>query len=180
VAATITAEGFRAPTMLVQNVGTLLISTLTSVKHAGAAFAARDSLLEIATACMSPSQDQDIGSLPRVWTKRLLEEISLNEKVRDSTLRRSTGYALGFLAIMRSEMASKSGPSSLCPWVLENILMYSLPSEEQVRDDFENLHLSSEISSNPAELFSTSSGTSRRFFVPYSEYEVSSCCYCRW
>jgi Putative death-receptor fusion protein (DUF2428) len=100
----------------------LLISTLTSLKHAGAAFAAHSALQEIATACLS---------------KKLVAG-AVTDKVRDSTLRRSTGYALGFLAIMRSEVVS-AGPSKLCPRILSSILRLSLPSEGRIRSAFDKL-----------------------------------------
>jgi hypothetical protein len=167
----VTADGFEAPYALVERVGMLLISTLTSVKHAGAAFASRDSLQEISTACMSAEDSKRAKKLPELWVDRLLDEISLIEKVRDSTLRRSTGYALGFLAIMRSEMASKSGPSTLCPRVLEAIIMLSLPPEEKVKNAFEKLQLPDEVVAKPSTFFHSSTG-SRRCFLQERDYEV--------
>lgn len=167
-----TADGFEAPYTLVEKVGALLISTLSALKHAGAAFVARDTLQEVAKVCMSIS-NKDVSALPELWAHRLLEEISLKEKVRDSTLRRSTGYGLGFLAIMRSEISSKPGVSTICFQVLENILTFSLPPEEQVKLAFEKLQLSDEVAAKPSEFFYSPSTGSRRFFVPNGEYEVS-------
>jgi hypothetical protein len=173
IAATMTADGFEAPYTLVEKVGVLLISTISSLKHAGAAFVARDSLQEVAKVCMS-SSNKDVSALPELWARRLLEEISSYEKVRESTLRRSTGYALGFLAIMRSEISSKPGSSTIIPRVLENILAFSLPPEEEVKLAFERLQLSDEVAAKPSEFFYSPSSTgSRRFFVPNGEYEVS-------
>ena len=165
--------GFEPQYSLLEKVGVLLISTLTSLKHAGAAFASRDTLQSVASVCMS-SNCKNISALPELWANRLLEEISLDEKVRDSTLRRSTGYALGFLAIMRSEISSKYGSTKLiCRNTLESILSFSLPPEDQVKFAFENLKLSGAIAAKPSELFYTSSFGRRRIFIPDSKYEVS-------
>ena len=119
----------------------LLISTLVSLKHAGAAFAAHRALQQISLVCFQ-SRDPILVKLPSSWTNRLLEEISETERVRDSTLRRSTGYALGFLAIMRSEVSSKADSRSLCAFILSKILRLSLPPKEELHLFFAKLKLS--------------------------------------
>ena len=123
ISSVITIEGYIARHYLVSKVGQLLISTLTTLKHAGAAFAARDALQQIASNCLSLKNPSDIRSLPDAWSNRLLDEISLNEKVRNSTLRRSTGYALGFLAIMRADVSNKSDSSVISIPVLKKLLI---------------------------------------------------------
>lgn len=141
------------------------------MKHAGAAFAARDSLQAVAKSCFAYESDDDIFGLPEVWTKRLIGEISLSEKVRDSTLRRSTGYALGFLAIMRSETSSTNGATPLCSGVLQKLLTFSLPTEDKLHLAFERLELKNsdeEFSS----LFFVSKGE-KRSLVQSEDYEVS-------
>ena len=143
IAAIITADGFKAPHLLVEQVGMLLISTLTSLKHAGAAFAAHNALQQIASACLSQNLESGTHAIPAIWAKRLLEEMSVSDKVRDSTLRRSTGYALGFLAIMRSEVVARSGPTKLCSSILANILRLSLPSNSGVQEAFDELGMDS-------------------------------------
>ena len=81
VAVTVASKGFEAPFGLVEKVGMLLISTLTSLKHAGAAFSARDSLQEIATTCLSSKNSKNgLCLLPDLWVSRLLDEISSNPK----------------------------------------------------------------------------------------------------
>ena len=108
--------------------GELLISTLTSLKHQGAAFAAHKSLQKLCQICYtqkSADSDTKLMSLPSEWSRRLLHEISSQEIVRDSTLRRSTGYGLGCLSILRSE---QSTPRFLFPQVLAQIIRLSLPS----------------------------------------------------
>lgn len=142
LASVLTSKHLSKPNGLLDRAGSLLISTLVSLKHAGAAFAAHRALQQISEFCFK-SKDQLVGNLPASWAKRLLEEISSGERVRDSTLRRSTGYALGFLAIMRSEVSSKAEPRTLCPYILKRILRLSLPSNDSIRDYLNKLqHLS--------------------------------------
>lgn len=139
IATVITADGFKAGHSVVQQVGVLLLSTLTSLKHAGGAFAAHNALQEIATACLSRKLVSGTLSLPSCWVKRLLDEMSVSDRVKNSTLRRSTGFALAFLSIMRSEALLRSGKSKLLASILANILRQSLPSRGSVRDAFDKL-----------------------------------------
>lgn len=76
---------------IVSTAGDLLISTIISLKHHGAAFAAHKSLQKICRKCSS-GEMEDLRLLPSKWSQRLLNEISSPDNVRDSTLRRSTGY----------------------------------------------------------------------------------------
>ena len=49
--------------------------------------------------------------------------------MRDSTLRRSTGYALGLLSLMRTQPSlATSSSAGLCQSILAQIVRYSLPS----------------------------------------------------
>jgi hypothetical protein len=116
-----------------------LISTLTSLKHAGAAFAARDALQQIASFCFNPATPREIRSLPVDWSARLLDEISLTEKVRNSTLRRSTGYALGFMAIMRAEAQITSKSPQTSKATLVRLLTLALPPNENITEAFAKL-----------------------------------------
>jgi hypothetical protein len=172
VASAIASGDIEVPAALVGKVGTLLITTLTSLKHAGAAFAARDSLQAIATFCLSSEEDSALRMLPYMWIDRLLDEISTNEKVRDSTLRRSTGYALGFVALMRSEVASHITPRTICPRVLQNIMMYSLPPEQQIAESFAKLDLCDKDSFNASDFFNARSAASLKAFVFGGNHEV--------
>lgn len=72
--------------------------------------------------------------LPHVWAERLISDITGTGNVRDSTLRRSTGYALAFLSIMRSEPPSCVSPRTLCPDVLSTLVRLSLPSGEDLKE----------------------------------------------
>ena len=66
---------------------------------------------------------------PDQWASRILYEISSQETVRDSTLRRSTGYALGLLSLMRTQPSlATSSSAGLCQSILAQIVRYSLPS----------------------------------------------------
>lgn len=133
LSATIAIDTFDPPVELVEKCGVSLINTLASLKHAGAAFAARDSLQEIATTCYR-SRNETLRSIPLMWARRLLVEISSMDKVRDSTLRRSTGYALGFLALLRSEVVARSPEKALCKEVLTELVKFSLPSKRDTRN----------------------------------------------
>ncbi len=77
---------------IISTAGDLLISTLTTLKHQGAAFAAHKALQSFCTRCFKEVHGNEIRQLPYAWSERLLKEISHTEIVRDSTLRRSTGY----------------------------------------------------------------------------------------
>ena len=125
---------------VVRKAGDLLISTLTTLKHAGAAFAARDSLQDIVSTCRK--RGSYLQSLPNTFSKRLLDEISVVDKVRDSTLRRSTGYALGFLSILRSENHAKNIHSELCRSILNSLVSLSLPGAEDLQCSLKRLKLS--------------------------------------
>ena len=109
---------------VVNQAGILFINTLTSLKHTGAAFAAHNAFQQLSQLAM---KHMHLQHLPQVWTDRLEVEICQTDKVRDSTLRRSTGYGLGFLSIMRSEVLLKKPPRFLCRNVIQNILKMALP-----------------------------------------------------
>ena len=77
---------------LISAAGDLLISTLTTLKHQGAVFAAHKALQSFSARCFKEIEGNQLRLLPNAWSHRLLGEISCKEIVRDSTLRRSTGY----------------------------------------------------------------------------------------
>lgn len=164
LASTITCREFDPSLHLVERVGNLLISTLTALKHQGAAFAAHRALQEVVTFCFATSLGDDFANLPRKWAKRLMQDISgVGSSVRDSTLRRSTGYALAFLSIMRSEPPPKVTPRIVCPDIMATLVGMSLPPAaeletfmERVEEAFScaSLSLSSQFAAarNDAEL----------------------------
>lgn len=121
--------------------GQILITTMTALKHQGAAYAAQRALQQIATYCMSKVSATELRRFPKRWSERLAIEISSAEKVRDSTLRRSTGYALGFLALMRSELSLKVFPRTLCPNILARLVMLALPPKSSVEEHAASLGL---------------------------------------
>ena len=84
--------------------------------------------------CPSSQAQNEIRLLPSNWSRKLLHEILSFETVRDSTLRRSTGYGLGFLSILRSEEVS---PRFLFPQILSNILKTCLPSSTVMREQMQ-------------------------------------------
>lgn len=85
----------RLPPPTIDTSGKLLISTITSIKHTGAAFSAHRALQSLAERCLACTGDAEISSFPSRWTRNLLDEVSCRDLVRHSTLRRSTGLALG-------------------------------------------------------------------------------------
>jgi hypothetical protein len=135
--------------------GQLLITTMTALKHQGAAYAAQKALQQIAVHCMSKEASLELRRFPGEWSERLTLEISSAEKVRDSTLRRSTGYALGFLALMRSELSVKIFPRTLCANILAKLVILSLPSKSRIEEHAIGLGLS-KIAENATSLFSYS------------------------
>jgi hypothetical protein len=151
----------------VSSVGFLLLNTLTTLKHAGAAFAARDALQEIAVAVYSLSTERNVADLPSQWSKFLMDEISLNERVRNSTLRRSTGYALGFVALLRAE-SKTTNHRSIGTTVLSQLVKMSLPPEKRISAELKRLELQGIDSFD----FYFRSSVGERPFVLDTEYEV--------
>eukprot|EP00554_Chaetoceros_debilis_P014698 CAMPEP_0194123918 /NCGR_PEP_ID=MMETSP0150-20130528/56526_1 /TAXON_ID=122233 /ORGANISM="Chaetoceros debilis, Strain MM31A-1" /LENGTH=2190 /DNA_ID=CAMNT_0038817389 /DNA_START=149 /DNA_END=6718 /DNA_ORIENTATION=- len=150
---------------LMSTAGDLLIITLTSLKHQGAAFASHKALQKMCELCYCTSAKNEIRSLPNMWSQRFLQEISATERVRDSTLRRSTGYGLGFLSILRSEHVS---PRFMFPLVLGNIIRLSLPSSSAMEQQI----LSWDASMPDIFVFSKKLNVqNNKFFVEDVDYE---------
>ena len=127
---------------VISSVGYLLVSSIISLKHQGGIFAAHRALQTIAVACQTEySHEPALSGLPLAWSNELLMQISSPDFVRDSILRRSSGYALGLLATMRSE-TSNGIPSSICPMVLSKLLRLSLPPASIVEAKLKRLGLS--------------------------------------
>ncbi|GKY94956.1 hypothetical protein MPSEU_000460200 [Mayamaea pseudoterrestris] len=134
----------RAAVSSVDDAGILLLETQVSVKHTGAAYAAHKALQQLAVSCLA-SDDEELKKLPRKWMINLLHEISDTSKSRNSTLRRSTGYALGFLSLMRSEVSSRHNSVPLCETVLNRLLSMSLPSPTKMTQLLDCLHLPHDV-----------------------------------
>jgi Putative death-receptor fusion protein (DUF2428) len=141
LASLIIHKGSCVPHSTVRRAGQLLITTMTSLKHQGAAFAAQKALQQVAAHCASRHAVLELRELPIQWSERLMCEISKDDKVRDSTLRRSTGYALGFLALMRSEITLKVFPKQLCPSILASLVTLSLPSRSILHQQLKDFKL---------------------------------------
>lgn len=123
---------------IISMIGLKLVSTIISLKHAGGSFAAHKALQDISCTCQKVST---LAHLPQLWSNFLMKQISSPEYVRDSILRRSTGYALGFLAIMRSDLL-KGSSHLICPMVLSYLLRLSLPPMLELKAKFMKLGLS--------------------------------------
>lgn len=148
---------------LISAAGDLLITTLTSLKHQGAAFAAHKALQQLCILCYSTTSF-DIMQLPSIWADKFLYEISSAEIVRDSTLRRSTGYGLGFLSILRSEQVS---PKFLFPKVISYIIKLSLPAESVMKRQTS----ASSLSSDDMFIYHRKYPSITGLFVPDEGYE---------
>jgi len=131
------------PASVISRIGYLLVSSIISLKHQGGIFAAHRALQKISIACQTEfAHESTLSGLPLAWSNELLEQISSPDFVRDSILRRSSGYALGLLATMRSE-TSNGIPSTICPMVLSKLLRLSLPPASIVEAKLKRLGLSS-------------------------------------
>lgn len=118
---------------IIANAGILLLKTLTSMKHQGTSFTAHESLQQICDACFC-SQREELSELPLQFMKDFLfrEITRMEEIVHDSTLRRSTGYALGFLCIMRSLSSSKKKEKqNIITSTLAKLVKLSLPTNHE-------------------------------------------------
>ncbi|GMH93953.1 hypothetical protein TrVE_jg7571 [Triparma verrucosa] len=107
--------------------GKTLIETITTLKHQGAASAAMTALQELCEGCY---RDQKLRHLPSKWLDQLIEIIS-NPETGESTLRRSSGFGFGFLAILKAE-ASKN-ESALCERAMECLVRMCLPPASEIR-----------------------------------------------
>jgi len=145
LASIIKCEEFDPPLRMVDGVGSLLICTLTTLKHQGAAFAAHRALQEIIEFCFTATLNESFATLPILWAKRLISDISGAGNVRDSTLRRSTGYALAFLSVMRSEPPSGVMPRTISPDILATLVRLSLPPVEDLMKYMKQMSLNSDL-----------------------------------
>ena len=141
LATAVTDHPSSPPAPLVESAGSLLISAMVSLKHQGAAFAAHNALQRISLTCNS---FEELLSFPEKWAKRIIHEISSNETVRDSTLRRSTGFSLGLLSLMRTEPSLSTSSSGLCQHVIAEIIRYSLPSSTVMSENLQKWTASGE------------------------------------
>ena len=138
--ALISQPGYSCDVEILYEAGMLVVNTLTSLKHTGAAFAAHKGLQSIAESCFRVDCDSRAG-LPERWATRMLEVISESEKIRDSTLRRSLGYSLGFLSLQRAEISTQTPPRRLCRHLVINLLKMSLPPRAEIQVFFTNIEL---------------------------------------
>ena len=171
LASTIETSPVPISSVSIASSGKLLLRTLSSLKHQGAAFAAHKSLEQICVVCM---QSNLTMSMPLEWALYLLREISAKEEVRDSTLRRSTGIALGFLSVMRSEPPSTIAPRTTCPFVLSNLIRLSLPPKSEVESKFKKVSLGLADTSFVFPKILNQSHDLKSVFVGDEEYKIRS------
>ncbi|GMH57887.1 hypothetical protein TrRE_jg5427, partial [Triparma retinervis] len=132
----------------VEAAGGLLIKTLTTLKHQGAAFAAAAALNKVALHCFNSSNapsttTPSLRALPSTWMTGLLSEITQKTTVHQSTLRRSSGYAFGFLAMMKAECSCfpPTSPLPITTSTIKSLLNWSSPSSSQFKAHVERLSL---------------------------------------
>ena len=109
-----------------KNIGSILISAMTSLKHTGAAYAAHNSLQRIAEKCCKDTNTES-SRIFDAWLQRVFSEVNDETVVRDSMLRRSTGIALCFLSILRP--FAKSKVSKGTENAISELLLNTIPPE---------------------------------------------------
>jgi len=116
---------------LVEEAGRIMLTTLSTLKHQGAAFACQRALAKISSFCFNSARE-DLRRLPGGWLKSLLDSISDKDTVHESTLRRSSGYAFGFLSILGALLKSKADAGGLFASVMKELVRLSLPPIEEM------------------------------------------------
>ena len=126
-------------TSFIADAGNMLLDTLTTLKHQGAAFAAASALERVSSRCFEKISSQ----LPMLWMNRLVSEITQKSTVHQSTLRRSSGYAFAFLAIMKAERKTTKSASRLplSSETIRTLIEWSSPSASQMQAHLERLKL---------------------------------------
>jgi len=116
---------------LVDSAGAILLTTLQTLKHMGVAFSCQKALQKISEFCFSADK---LSNLPGKWSEKLVDSISNKLTVHESTLRRSSGYAFGFLSILGALAKSKKvvTASVMFPKVLRVLIKLALPSASEM------------------------------------------------
>jgi Putative death-receptor fusion protein (DUF2428) len=87
IASFLSLNVYKPSTLVFDEAGNLLISTLTALKHTGAAFATHRALQLIAKTCFSDKSNAILLDLPKTWGLRMISEIFDSEKIHNSILR---------------------------------------------------------------------------------------------
>ncbi|GMH72843.1 hypothetical protein TL16_g06019 [Triparma laevis f. inornata] len=113
--------------------GKILIDTITTLKHQGAASAAMGALEGLCVGAMEGGGKGLVGG----WLEELIRVIG-DPETGESTLRRSSGFGFGFLAILKAE--ARFNERELCGRAMESLVRMCLPPVEEIRMHEERVH----------------------------------------
>ncbi|GLD96947.1 hypothetical protein PINS_up005630 [Pythium insidiosum] len=107
------------PAELAQAGGEMLLNSLFELKHKGAVATAYESFEGICKSLLAHGErNAMLGRLPSVWAERLLDRLERSEQ--QFILRRSSGFAYSFVAILRAE--PRNTAALILPRVMSNLL----------------------------------------------------------
>ncbi|CAM9203468.1 unnamed protein product, partial [Ectocarpus sp. 8 AP-2014] len=114
-------------------IGETLLETLLSLKHMGCVASAQATLQTVCEAMLHGGRrNAPLARLPSLWLDQLLGQLA-GEK-QEFVLRRSTGLAFTFMAILRAE-PSRSVEPVLLPRCMGHLLAMAKAHEPQSKDD---------------------------------------------
>lgn len=106
-------------TEMAQRGGEMLLNSLFELKHKGAVATAYQSFEGVCRSFLAHAEHNSvIGNLPRLWADQLLDRLEKSEQV--FILRRSSGFAFSFVAILRAE--PRNSAAVILPVVMSNLL----------------------------------------------------------
>lgn len=112
------APAFFSTEMATQG-GEMLLHSLFELKHKGAVATAYQAFEGVCRSFLAAGEtNRVLGSLPQVWADRLLERLERSEQ--HFILRRSSGFAFSFVAILRAE--PRNSAAVILPKVMANLL----------------------------------------------------------
>lgn len=131
-------SGFFTTEMAKQG-GEILLNSLFELKHKGAVATAYQAFEGVCRSFLANGETNPvIGGLPQVWADRLLDRLERSEQ--HFILRRSSGFAFSFVAILRSE--PRNSAAVILPKVMANLLrLASLDTDAIAADSQQQLHL---------------------------------------
>lgn len=103
-----------------QQCGEMILNSLFELKHKGAVAMAYQSFEGICRSFLAHGEKNSvIGNLPSLWADRLLERLEKAEQ--HFILRRSSGFAFSFVAILRSE--PRNTAAVILPKIMTNLML---------------------------------------------------------
>ncbi|KAF1335844.1 Cell cycle-associated protein, partial [Globisporangium splendens] len=119
--------------------GEMLLNSLFELKHKGAVAMAYQAFEGVCRSFLANSEKNPvIGGLPQLWADRLLDRLERSEQ--HFILRRSSGFAFSFVAILRSE--PRNSAAIILPKVMANLLrLASLDTDAIAAESQQQQHL---------------------------------------